>query len=146
MAVSEFRIVPGGIHPLLLGMDRDQTTRTMGEEPTTSASLLPDEEVLRYGDARVVMRDGRAVEVSLVPSARVLFEGKALFDDPSVWRDLVAADGDAREVLGFIVLPHLRLTLTGFHDGDRGQRSVSAFEPGRWDRLECEMRPLRLQT
>jgi hypothetical protein len=146
LGVREFRLVRGGIHPLLLGMDRDQITRMMGEEPTASASGLPGEEVLRYGDARVVLRDGRAVEVSLVPSSRVLFEGKALFDDPSVWRDLVAADGDAREVLEFIVLPHLRLTLTGFHDGDTGQRSVSAFEPGRWDRLESEMRPLRLQT
>ncbi len=81
-----------------------------------------------------------------MPSARVLFEGKSLFDDPSVWRDLVAADNDAREVLGFIVLPNLRLTLTGFHDGDSGQRSISAFEPGRWDRLENEMKPLKLQT
>ena len=81
MAVSEFRIVPGGIHPLLLGMDREQTTRVMGEEPTTSGSRLPDEEVLRYGDARVVMRNGQAVEVSLIPSAKVLFEGKALFED-----------------------------------------------------------------
>ena len=144
MAVSEFRIVPGGIHPLLLGMDREQITRMMGEEPTAEASRLPGEEALRYGTARVVMRDGRAVEVSLVPSARVLFEGKALFEDPTVWRDLVTADADAREVLGFIVLPHLRLTLTGFHDGDRGQRSVSAFEPGRWDRLKSEMKPLRL--
>lgn len=144
MAVSEFRIVPGGIHPLLLGMDREQTTRMMGEEPTTSGSRLPSEEVLRYGDARVVMRDGRAVEISLVPSAKVLFEGKPLFDDPSVWRDLVTADGDPREVLGFIVLPRLRLTLTGFHDGDESQLAVSAFEPGRWDILESEMRPFRL--
>ena len=53
------------IPPLLLGMDREQITRMMGEEPTASASRLPDEEVLRYRDARVVLRDGRAVEVSL---------------------------------------------------------------------------------
>jgi hypothetical protein len=146
LAVSEFRIVPGGIHPLLIGMDREQITRMMDEEPMVSASRLPDELVLSFGDARVSMRDGRAVEVSLVPSARVLFEGRALFDDPSVWRDLVEADGDAREVLGFIVLPHLRLTLTGFHDDDLGQRSISAFEPGRWDRFENEMRPLELPS
>jgi hypothetical protein len=140
----EFRIVPDGIHPLLLGMDRKQTDRMMGEEPTISGSRLPKEEVLRYANARVAMRDGRAVEVSVVPPATVLFGGKSLFDIPSVWRELVAADGDAREVLGFIVLPGLRIALTGFHDGDRGQRSVSAFEPGRWDQLASEMKPFSL--
>jgi hypothetical protein len=146
VAVREFRIVHGGIHPLILGMEREQITRIMSEEPTTSASRLPNEDVLRYGDARVVMRDGRAVEVSLVPPARVLFQGKALFDDRSVWRELVAADGDAREVLGFVVLPRLGLTLTGFHDSDDGQRSVSAFAPGRWERFEAEMKPFQLPT
>jgi hypothetical protein len=144
VAVREFRIVPEGIHPLLLGMNGEQVDRMMGEAPSVSGSRLPDEEVLRYENGCIVMRGGRAVEVSLVPPAKVLFEGKPLFDDPSVWRNLVAADGDAREVLGFIVLPRLRLTMTGFHDGESRQRSISAFQAGRWDRLESEMKPLSL--
>ena len=146
VAVSEFRIVPNGIHPLLLGMSREQIDRMMGEEPKNEGSRLQNEEAFRYEDAhaRVVMLDGRSVEVSVDPPARVLFEGKPLFGNSSVWRDLVKADGDAREVLGFIVLPRLGLTLTGFHDGDSGQLAVTAFESGRWDRLEGEMKPFTL--
>jgi len=90
------------------------------------------------------MRDDQAIEVSLAPPARVLLEGKLLFDGGEVWRELAASDGDAREVLGFIVLPRLHLTLSGFHDGDSGQLAISAFEAGRWAQFEPEMKPLVL--
>ena len=146
MKVSEFRIVSNGIHPLLLGMDREQLDRAMGEESTSDSAHLPNEVAIRYpaANARVVMRDGRAVEVSLVPPAKVLFEAKSLFDGSSVWRELVGTDGDARLVLGFIVLPRLGLTLTGFHDRDIGQLAVTSFERGRWSSLEGQMKPFEL--
>ncbi len=144
MAISEFQIGGSGFPPLLIGMSRREIDEMLGELPKADGAGLNGEEALRYGShVRVVTRQDRAVEIALVPPAIVLFQGKPLFEGGSVWRDIVAADGDAQETLGFVVLRRLGLTLTGFHDGDREQLAITAFEPGRWDVLEHEMRPLR---
>ena len=146
MAISEFQIDEDGFRPLLLGMSRPEIDEVLNELPKADGAGLKGEEAFRYigSRVRVVMRKDRAVEIALVPPAKVLFQGKPLFDGGSVWRDIVAADGDAQETLGFIVLRKLGLTLTGFHDGAREQLAITAFEPGRWDVFEREMQPLRL--
>jgi hypothetical protein len=77
----------------------------------------------------------------MTPPANVLFQGKSLFQDPSVWRAIIAEDGNAQECLGFIVLPESCLTLTGFHDNNPSQLAVTAFERGRWDAMQGEMTP-----
>lgn len=143
MAIGEFRIMPNGIHPLHLGMDREQVERVMGEFPTITESRTAGEEILRFdhANARVVMSEGRAVEISVYPPATVVFEGEALFHSPSAWRAVVASDDDPRECFGFIVLRQSRLTLTGFHDNDRSQLAVTAFAEGRWDALHDQMKP-----
>ncbi len=141
MTIAEFRIVPDGIHPLLLGMSRSQVEQAMNETPDAGKSRIVGEEVLYFAQARVVMRDDRVVEIGLSPPARVYLRGKLLFDDPTIWRELLADDGDAQESLGFIVLRKLGLTLTGFHDDDPAQLAVTAFEAGRWDALRQEMKP-----
>jgi hypothetical protein len=143
MAPSEYRIVPNGIHPLLLGMNREQVTRVMGTEPEVRQSRITGEEALWFKDAnaRAVMREGRVVEIALAPPANVLFDGKPLFRDPSVWRSVVVEDSNAHECLGFIVLERFGLTLTGFHDDDPSQLAVTAFERGRWDAMRGKMQP-----
>jgi len=111
-----------------------EVTRALGERLGEDGAGLRGEAAFRYpaSHVRVVTREDRAVEFALVPPAKVLFEGRSLFEDHSVWRDIVAADGNAQVVLGFVVLQNLGLTLTGFHDGDDGQLAVTAFEQGRW--------------
>jgi hypothetical protein len=148
MASCEFRIVSNGLHPLLIGMSREQLDRVMHEEPKVSPSRIAGEETLQFenANARVVMREGRIVEIALTPPASVLFEDKPLFQDPSVWRAVVAGDGDAQECLGFIVLQQSGLTLTGFHDNDPAQLAVTAFELGRWDAMQGQMKPLGMQA
>lgn len=146
MAISEFLIEDNGFSPLLIGMSRREIDQVLGELPKPDGTGLNGEEAFRYSGShvRVVTRQDRAVEMAIVPPAIVLFRGEPLFESDSIWRHIVAADGDARETLGFIVLRKLGLTLTGFHDGDQSQLAVTAFEPGRWDQLEGEMQPLRL--
>lgn len=146
MAVSEFRIDRKGFSPLLIGMSRREIDEILDEPPKPDGAGLNGEQAFRYSGqhVRVVMRHDRAVEIALVPPAKVLFRGEPLFESGNVWRQIVAADGDARETLGFIVLLSLGLTLTGFHDEDRSQLAITAFEPGRWDAFEREMQPLRL--
>lgn len=146
MAISRFLIDDNGFPPLLIGMSRREIDEVLDEFPKPDGAGLNGEETFRYNGShvRVAMRQDRAVEIGLVPPAKVLFQGEPLFESGSVWRQIVAADGDARETLGFIVLRRLGLTLTGFHDGDRAQLAITAFEPGRWDAFEREMQPLRL--
>lgn len=148
MTSREFRIVANGIDPLLLGMSREQLDSIMGEEPKVSHSRIAGEEALQFenANARVVMREGRIVEIALSPPATVLFENKPLFQDPSVWRTVAAKDGDAQECLGFIVLQRSGLTLTGFHDSDPAQLAVTAFEQGRWDAMQSQMKPFGIQA
>lgn len=146
MSNDNFRIVPNGIHPLLLGIDREQVDRVMKEQPEVSAVGLPGETALRYegANACVVMREGRVVEIALTPPANVLFEGRPLFQDPAVWREIIAVEGQPYECLGFIVLKESGLTLTGFHDDNPSQLAVTAFERGRWDTMHGNMLPLTL--
>jgi hypothetical protein len=139
MPISEYRVVPnGGLHPLLLGMTGDQVLRVMSEQPEILKSRsIPSEEVWRFAlsNARLSMRDGIVVEVSITPPASVRFEGQSLFEDDEAWRSLVALDGEEEEALGFLVLRNLGLALSGLHDGDVEQRAITAFEKGRWDGL-----------
>lgn len=146
MKFSEFKIVRNGFDPLLLGMSRSEAVSVIGMRPTSDQPCLRGEHALRFYPpyVRIVFRDDCSVELSLVPPNKVVFKGRSLFEDNSVWQELVALDGDARETLGFIVLRNLCLTLTGFHDGDHSQLAVTAFEHGRWDQFEGEMVPFSL--
>ena len=146
MGPANFRIEAGGLRPLSIGMRRAEIDAVLGESPRADRAGLKGEEAFRYDSSyvRVVLREARAVEIALVPPSQVIFRGKSLFEDASVWRDIVEADGDAQEALGFIILRNLRLTLTGFHDYNRAQLAITAFEAGRWNALEGEMRRFRL--
>lgn len=142
----DFEVVSNGFQPLLLGMTRPEIDSVLGEMSIADHYALEGEGAFRYEVApvRFVIRAGRAVELGITPPATVLFQGRSLFDDFDAWRHVIAEDGDPQEVLGFVILRKLGLTLTGFHDGDRGQLAVTAFEPGRWDLLRDKMKPLRL--
>lgn len=129
-------------------MTREQLDRIMSEVPKVSPSRIAGEEALHFESAhtRVVMREDRIVEIALTPPANVLFEDKPLFQDPTVWRAIVAKDGGAQECLGFVVLLQSGLTLTGFHDNDPGQLAVTAFELGRWNTMQDQMKPFTIQS
>ena len=146
MSPVEFRIVPGGFDTLMLGMTRAEIDAALGETAKPDGEGHPGEPAFVYeaASARVVLREGRAVELALWPPARAMFGGRPLFGEGHVWREIVEADGDAHETFGFLVLRNLGLTLTGFHDDDPGQLAVTAFEPGRWDEAAAGMKLFRL--
>ena len=132
-----------GLHPVRLGMTLEQIERALNEPPISDTSRIPDEERFRFIDAqvRVSMREGQLVEVSIWPPAQIMKGERSLFEDATLWRELVREDGDAHECAGFIVLKRLGLALSGFHDGAKEQLAVTAFELGRWDSLKGAMRP-----
>ena len=144
MPVTDFRFVPGqGLHPLRLGMTREQVERVMGEAPEIRKSRIPSEETWLFprSNARVSLRGGILVEASVTPPSKVWVNGQSLFEDAKVWRRLVAADQDARQAVGFLVLNGMGLALTGFHDDVAGQLAVTVFETGRWDPLSADAKP-----
>ena len=138
-----FQIIPDGFDPIRIGMRRAEIDAALAEQPRTDHAAEREEQAFVYRDGcvRVVMRGDRAVELAISPPVQASFRGAPLFGHPATWRDIVAADGDAKEALGFIVLLRLRLTLTGFHDDDRAQLAITAFEPGRWDFMNERLTP-----
>ena len=148
MAVTDYRFIPKqGFHPLLLGMTGEQVERALDEVPKVAKSrLLSSEEDWFFPGSytRVSMRDGRLVEASVTPPARLWFHGRSLFEAENLWRELVVMDGHAEVFLGFLVLRKLSMTLTGFHDGDTAQLAATVFEAGRWDQFAQEGKAFKL--
>jgi hypothetical protein len=58
-----------------------------------------------------------------------------------VVRRLAADDPDVKETFSFLVFLRLGITLTGFHDGEESDLSVTVFKPGLWDERVPSMKP-----
>jgi hypothetical protein len=122
------------VGPVRFGMPEDEVRTLLGEPISSNVSRqMPGECSVWYDDARVSFDADGVVEISLGPSTTVQLRGYSLFDDKDAWRALCAMDGAPGEVVGFLVLKNLGVTLTGFHDRDESQLAVSAFRRGRWD-------------
>ncbi|NHZ93646.1 hypothetical protein F2P45_32300 [Massilia sp. CCM 8733] len=63
------------------------------------------------------------------------FQGHPLFLEPSkkIFKVMIELDGAPYELLGFIILLNLGITMTGFHDDDEEDKAVTVFARGRWD-------------
>jgi hypothetical protein len=117
-------------------MNPDQVRQAMGNEGKLRPSRdRNDERILWFADGSVTVTfaEDRVVEIGLAPPTDVIFEGRNLFREPNAWKELVERDGDPKEIVGFLVLRDLGVTLTGFHDNDEAQKAVTVFERGRWD-------------
>jgi hypothetical protein len=141
-----FHLIPNeGPFPLWLGMPQEEVDLAFGEKGTWGPSRIAEEQTVRFTQAhvRASVRNGHVVEVSITPPARVMVGNRSLFDDATLWRDLMREDGSAKECLGFVVLERLGLALTGFHDGAKEQIAVTSFQKGRWEQLIEKMKSFR---
>lgn len=129
-----------GVGPLQFGMFPSRAAEQLGEPQSTTINRSK-ETVHRYPTMSLTFDDEGLAEVSVLPEGKPRLRSL----DPltrSGLAELVAEDGDAQEVLGFVVLLNLGLTVTGVHDDDPGQLAVTAFRRGRWDKLRDQMRSL----
>ena len=136
-----FRLVPlEGVLPVHLEMDRHRVSAEVGEPDRTTVSRqsgLPVEYRFRNTLSVRYCKDGKVKQIGVVPGCNELYLGdKLLWSqrhtlDPN--QPLLLADPSPIEVNGFLVFPRLRVTTTGFHDGDRSQRALTVFRPGLWD-------------
>jgi Fe2+ transport system protein FeoA len=128
------------IGPLHFGMRQDEIVASMGEPQRITKNHVGNTE-LWYDHMNVIMEDDRLVEVGFSPDMQVTVRGMNPFTDPTAFASLCRLDGRPCEVLGFIVLRKLGITLTGFHDKDESQKALTAFARGRWDVMETQMKP-----
>lgn len=132
---------------LHFGMSQDDVVASMGE-PQRLTKTRDGNPILWYNDneLNVIIENDGLVEVGFSPEAPVSIRGIHPFTDPDAFTKLCKLDGSPHEMLGFIVLQNLGITMTGFHDNDESQKAVTTFTRGRWDALASQMKPFSLKA
>jgi hypothetical protein len=146
MTTITFSIQPYvGAKPLLLGMSPSEVESALGEPRMKSRNfrkeLTYDYDLVNVGFDKAI----RVCHIGFVPRANVEYDGHSVWTDDAFSR-LCRLDGDAKEVVGFIVLLSLGLAFTGFHDDDESQKAVSLFAKGGYEDLRPKMRNFDLNT
>ena len=145
------------IHPyvgagkLRFGMTRDEVEEILGKP--NDVEIDSEEEVREFRNENGLQtvyseKDKRLVEIGFSSNIETLtFNNTALFtNEPlDVFRILLAADKQPYELLGFVVLLNLGITLTGFHDEATDERAVTVFTRGRWDSMKEKIKPFSLK-
>jgi hypothetical protein len=131
-----------GVGPVRFGMSPTETVEHLGQ-PQAVSTNRSSETVQRYPTMLLTYDAEGLAEVGMFPES----EARLGSLDPLTrqgFAGLIAEDGEAQGVLGFVVLLNLGITVTGVHDDDQGQRAVTAFRKGRWDRVRASMKPFSL--
>ncbi len=131
-----------GVAGLTFGASPDEVQQQWGK-PISTAKNRSGETVLIYPDILLTFDDAGLTEAGVTPGADPVVNGARPLSSKADFERLVRDDGQAQQVLGFIVLERLGLTITGVHDGDTGQLALTAFRAGRWARLQDQMTPFR---
>lgn len=136
-----------GVGKLKFGMTQDEVAQIL--ETPDDVEIDSEEEIREYRNDNGLQtvyskRDKRLVEIGFSSNIETLtFNNTPLFTkNPfDVFRILVVADKQPYELLGFIVLLNLGITLTGFHDKAADERAVTVFTRGRWDSMKERLKP-----
>jgi hypothetical protein len=124
--------------PLRFGMHPDEVQSALKQVPEVGENSLGEIDAV-YDDVSVRFDPDAltAVEIAFVPwKAEVVYRGVPLSGPrgiPDPVPVLLQDDPQPLVLFGFLVFPKLGLALTGYHDGDASQRSITAFTRGRWD-------------
>lgn len=129
-----------GVADLIFGASLDEVQQRWGK-PVSTAKNRSGETVLAYPDIQLTFDDAGLAEAGVAPEADPVVGGARPLSSKADFERLVRDDGEAQQVLGFIVLERLGLTITGVHDGDREQLALTAFRSGRWAPLRGQMTP-----
>lgn len=129
-----------GAKPLLFGMTRSQAEVLVGPPEKTVDDLDGIDAMYKSFRIHYSIQDQRLVEVGFSKTAVATIRGINVFDQKNAFRDLVRQDSYPYESYGFIILFDLGITLTGFHDNDPDQLTITAFARGRLDDLKGQLR------
>ncbi len=140
MTTPTFSIEPyKGALPVRFGMTTDEIESLLGD-PQRRSTNFRKELTYDYEAFNVGFNKSKVVtHVGFVPGASVEYDGEPVLTTEAFQR-LIQIDGEAKEVLGFVVLLNLGIAFTGFHDNDNSQRAVTAFEQGSYEELSHKMK------
>lgn len=136
------------IHPLVgplpirFGMSEDQVRGLLGTPRSIGISRRKepywdyDEFSIRFG----ATGEG-VVEVGFFPEADLTLFGFDLFKNPKSFDEILSKSNEVFESYGFIVIPSLGVTFTGFHDGNEADKAITVFASGRWDGKRNDLQP-----
>jgi len=132
-----------GARPLLFGMTEEQAESAVGRPLKTWVNNLGEKDSQYESfSIRYSPQSGTLVEIGFSSDANVVIRGMELFRQPELFPKLLQEDSCPYELLGFVILLDLGITLTGFHDNDPDQLAITAFTRGRWDHLKGKFRKI----
>jgi hypothetical protein len=138
-----------GVDSLEFGMKRPDTHKILGAPQHTRKSRFSKEVTDYWNDNGLQLTfsetEGELLEISLYPNLpSVELSGFKLFEEPGrqIYKNLCGLDGDPRETVGITILFKYGLAMTGFLNEDADQKSVTAFEAGRWDKKDPKLKPI----
>jgi hypothetical protein len=140
-----------GVGKLKFGMTQDEVARILGKPDDLETDSEGEVREFRNENGLQTVyteSDRRLVEIGFSSNIKTLaFNNTALFTNKplDVFRMLLAADKQPYELLGFVVLLNLGITLTGFHDKAADERAVTVFTKGRWDSMKGKIKPYNLK-
>lgn len=103
-------------------------------------------EELHYDDfiIRLDPKTGTVRECTLLPRANATIDDIPVTWDVAFLRRACERDKLPREVYGFVVLRQLGIAVTGIHDADDSQMSITVFSEGEFDELLTESVPFEV--
>jgi hypothetical protein len=141
----EFEIVPFvGVGALRFGMTAKDVIVILGEAASNSKSYLGNKVEFRpeTNDLLVTYDDnGLAIDFGFFPSERELsFKENKIFQMKGLdtLKEMLKYDSNPYEHLGIIYFLNLGIRLSGFHDDDFSQKSVTVSKKGRLDKISKE--------
>ena len=145
--ITEFEFEPYvGALPLKFGMRPNEVLSLMKSNPNITKSYIGETEH-DYGSviARFSKEEDALVELSFIPkTSKLLFNKKDLFDvehNGNPIKILHKVDPNIFETCGYLIFLNLGISVTGYHDDDEEQRSISVFKKGYWDDELDDARP-----
>lgn len=121
-----YEIIPNtGIGPVLFGQSLQDTIIHLGK-PIRRSERGKKLDFTFENDFKVRYVDDRVTLVSVGRRAvGVVFDGLDVMDSPPrAILEKILAEAEAWELMGMLFFPKYDMMLSGFHDGDEGQKAV----------------------
>ncbi|MCE9545771.1 MAG: hypothetical protein K8T25_09685 [Planctomycetia bacterium] len=133
----DFELEPyKGALPVTFGMSEEQVAEILG--PIEYAEQEPDGSLSEFREG---MRVGycspprHVVEISFTPGETLYFDGIGLLGRNDLCKLLLRYDSHPKELLGFMVFLELGVSISGYHDREKGHRAINVFSRGLYDDL-----------
>jgi len=134
-----------GALPIRFGMQQSDVEAILGEPERKATNFFKELNYI-YECVSIGFDKNKSVaHVGFLPGANVDYDGQPMFLQET-FRQLLRLDGEAKEVVGCVVLLKLGIAFDGFHDGDESQKAVSVFVRGTYDNVSHKMKDFMLDT